>query len=219
MSGNNEQTSTKNNTSRKKYIIPLVAVVLVLILSNIMVTLAFFTDRATGESIITFGSVGTSAYILDGQTKLNTITLDSNELISGQVTTKDLHIDVTGKNDCYVRVKTEFQIAADGSTYVAANDLVSITLDINGNSNWVLSDGRYYYKSPLNGTTSQGGAGSVNVDLVITVSDTFGSSNLDNSTIYKNKAYKVIVLVESCQSEGTSLGSGNSFNPGNWVSN
>lgn len=217
---NNQNTIQVQKKSSKKMIIPFVALIAILFISNlIMIGLAFFTDKATGESIVTFGSIETSAYIMENSQKSTTITLDSNGLIAGAETEKELHIDVTGKNDCYVRVTGEFRVAVDGSTYIDASDLVSFSIDTTTNSGWKLcDDGKYYYTSILSGTDS-GNASKLTLNIKFTVSEDFGNSNLDGTSVYKNKPYNIIVSVESCQSEGTSIGSGNTFDYTKWVEN
>ncbi|MGN1221603.1 MAG: hypothetical protein ACI4TT_00030 [Christensenellales bacterium] len=208
----------KQKKSNNKLLIPLIVVISVLLILNVvLISMAFFSDKATGESIITFGSVETNAYILQGGNKLTSISLDSNDLIAGAVTQKDLHIDVTGKSNCYVRLTGEFKIATDGTNYVNASDLVSFSVDTTTATGWKLcEDGKYYYTSVLNGTET-GSASTLSLPIKFTVSNEFGNSSGD--VIFNNKPYKIIVLVESCQSEGTSLGSGNSFDYTKWVNN
>ena len=208
----------KQKKSNNKLLIPLIITVAILLILNVvLISVAFFSDKATGESFITFGSVETNAYILQGGNKLTNISLDTNNLIAGEVTQKDLHIDVTGKNNCYVRITGTFKIATDGTNYVDASNLVSFSVDTTTAIGWKLcADGKYYYTSVLNGTQT-GSASTLSLPIKFTVSNEFGNS--DNDAVYHNKPYKIIVLVESCQSEGTSLGSGNSFDYTKWVSN
>lgn len=222
MSENNVQINLQKRTSNKKLFVPLAIIVAVLIIANIiLVSLAFFSDKAYGESIITFGSVETEAYVMNGSSKSTVITLDNNNLIAGAVTTKDLHIDVTGKNNCYVRLTGEFRIAVDGTNYVNVSDLISFSLGTT--TNWKLcEDGKYYYTAPLNGTES-GNASKITVPIKFTVSENFGNSNLDGTSVYENKPYSILITIQACQSrvDGTEnyLGSGSAFDYTKWIEN
>ena len=208
----------KQKKSNNKLLIPLIiTVALLLILNVVLISVAFFSDKATGESVITFGSVETNAYILQGGNKLTNISLDTNDLIAGEVTQKDLHIDVTGKNNCYVRITGVFKIATDDTNYVDASNLVGFSVDTTTATGWKLcADGKYYYTSVLNGTET-GSASTLSLPIKFTVSNEFGNSSGD--VIYNNKPYRIIVLVESCQATGTEMGSGDAFDYTKWVSN
>ena len=184
----------------------------------ILVTTAFFSVTAKGSSIVTFGTISTSAYVMENSQKVTNLTIDSNSLVAGAVIEKELHVDVTGQSDCYVRVSGEFRIAVDGTNYVDASDMVSFSVDTTTATGWKLLDGKYYYTAVLNGTDS-GSASSLTLPIKFTVSDSFGNTNADGTSVYKNKPYKIIVLVESCQAEGVDLGSGNSFDHTKWVTN
>ena len=216
-----EQKSVKimPKKSSKKMFVPIAIVLAVLFVANlVLIGVAFFSDKATGSSIVTFGTISTDAYIMQNGQKSTTISLDSNNLMAGDVTEKELHIDVTGSKDCYVRLKGEFRIAVDGSNYVDASDLISFSIDTTTATGWKLLDGKYYYTSVLNGTES-GNASQLTLPIRFTVSNSFGNSNLDSTSVYKNKPYKIVITIESCQAEGTSLGSGNTFDHTQWVSN
>lgn len=211
------EVRTKTSSKSKIAIWALAIVVAVLVVVNgFLISLAYFSNSAQGSSIITFGSVEVEAYALNGSEKTNTITLDASNLMAGVTTTKDIQIDVIGKNNCYIRLSGQFQIALDGSNYVA-NDLITFSIDTTTNTNWKLCDGKYYYTSPLNGTSATGGASTITVPLNMTVSEDFGNSSLNNSSQYNNKPYKIIISIESCQAEGTSLGSGANFDYTQWV--
>lgn len=207
------------NRANKKWVMPLAVALVVLFIANIIfITVAFFSDTAKGSAVVTFGTISTDAYIMENSTKTTRINLDTNELIAGSVTQKQLHIDVTGTGDCYVRVTGEFRVAVDGTNYVAINNLVTFSIDTTTATGWKLLDGKYYYTSVLNGTDS-GNASKLTLPIKFTVSENFGNSSLDGQSIYKNKPYRIVVSVESCQAEGTQLGSGNSFDHTKWVSN
>ena len=214
---NNIQVMPKK--ANKKWYVTLAVAMAVLFIANIvLVTTAFFSDTARGSSVVTFGTIKTDAYIMENSTKSTTINLSANNLIAGAVTEKELHIDVIGTSDCYVRVTGEFQIAIDGSNYISASDLVGFSIDTTAATGWKLLDGKYYYTSVLSGTDS-GSASKLTLPIKFTVSETFGNSNVSGTSVYKNKPYKVMVTVESCQAEGTSIGSGASFDHTKWVSN
>lgn len=208
---------SKQTFSKNKVVIWSLSILIavLLVVNGLLISLAYFTETRSGSSIITFGSVQVNAYALNGTTKENTIKLDSNQLIAGAVTTKNLQIEVAGLNDCYVRLTGEFQIAVDNTNYVAYNDFVSFSID---SSNWKLCEGKYYYTSPLSGTSSANGGSTIYVPVKFTVSENFGNSSLANDIVYKNKPYKIVITIESCQSEGTSIGSGSNFDYTKWVS-
>lgn len=205
--------------ANKKLIVPVAIMCAILFIANIiMVSMAFFSDKATGSAVVTFGSVSTDAYVMQNSQKQTSITLDSNELIAGAVAQREFHIDVTGKSDCYVRITGEFRIAVDGTNYISANDLVTFSVDTSSAIGWKLLDGKYYYTSVLNGTDT-GSASKLTLPIKFTVSDSFGNTSQDGTSVYKNKPYQVVISVESCQAEGTDMGTGNGFDHTKWVSN
>ena len=219
MENKNLGIKVQQRRNKKTIIAFSVVIAILLILNIILISVAFFSDRGSGESIVTFGSISVDSYVMESGQKKTSISLDSNELIAGATTTKDLHIDVTGKNDCFVRLKGEFQISFDnGITYESASEFIGFSIDTEENTNWQLYNGKYYYNSLLQGTETSGGASKINVDVTFTVDKNFGNSNDDNTSIYKNKPYKIVITIETCQAEGSSLIVGNVFHPENWIS-
>ena len=207
------QTRTKGNTN-KKIIILLSAVVAILLIANIViVSLAFFTDKASSSASIEFGSIGISANV-KGQED-NKITLDSNDLMAGATTIKTIVVKVTGKNDCYIRMKGDFQVEING-TYTSQK-FVEFSIDDN---RWVKNDKNQgdeylYYNEQLKGTASTGGPSTMEINVKIKIGGKdFGS---DDGKKYENKPYKITIRFDACQSANTELKPGAEFDPSKFV--
>lgn len=207
------QTRTKGNTN-KKIIILLSAVVAILLIANIViVSLAFFTDKASSSASIEFGSIGIKANVQSQAD--NKITLDSNDLMAGAETYKTIVVTVTGKNECYIRMKGEFKVQING-TYTSQK-FVEFSIE---DSNWVkntknASDDYLYYNQQLNGTASTGGASTISIKLKIKVSEEFGNKVTDVN--FANKPYQIMVRFDACQSANTELKPGANFDPSKFV--
>ena len=207
------QTRTKGNTN-KKIIILLSAVVAILLIANIViVSLAFFTDKASSSASIEFGSIGIKANV-QGQAD-NKITLDSNDLMAGAETHKTIVVTVTGKNECYIRMKGEFKVQING-TYTSQK-FVKFSIE---DSNWVkntknASDDYLYYNQQLNGTASTGGASTLEINVKIKVSEEFGNKVTDVN--FANKPYNITIRFDACQSANTELKPGAEFDPSKFV--
>lgn len=207
------QTRTKGNTN-KKIIILLSAVVAILLIANIViVSFAFFTDKASGSASIEFGSIGIKANVQEQAD--NKITLDSNELMAGAETTKIIVVTVTGKNECYIRMKGEFKVENISRDFVNFS-IVDPNDDTKTDENWrVYNDGYLYYNQQLNGTASAGGASTFSIKLKIKVSEEFGNKVSD--TNYANKPYNITIRFDACQSANTELKPGAEFDPSKFV--
>lgn len=207
------QTRTKGNTN-KKIIILLSAIVAILLIANIViVSLAFFTDKASSSASIEFGSIGIKANV-EGQED-NKITLDSNDLMAGATTIKTIVVEVVGTNDCYIRMKGDFQVEING-TYTSQK-FVEFSIE---DSNWVkntknASDDYLYYNQQLNGTASTGGASTISIKLKIKVSEKFGNKVTDVN--FANKPYNIKIRFDACQSDNTELQPGTNFDPSKFV--
>lgn len=207
------QTRTKGNTN-KKIIILLSAIVAILLIANIViVSLAFFTDKASSSASIEFGSIGIKANV-QGQAD-NKITLDSNDLMAGAETTKIIDVTVTGKNECYIRMKGEFKVENTSRDFVKFS-IVDPNDDTKTDENWrVYNDGYLYYNQQLNGTASAGGASTISIKLKIKVSEEFGNKVTDVD--YANKPYNITIRFDACQSANTELKPGTEFDPSKFV--
>ena len=203
------QTKVKGNTN-KKLIILLSAIVAILLIANIViVSFAFFTDKASGSASIEFGSIGIIANVKDQSD--NKITLDSNDLMAGAETTKTIVVRVTGKNDCYIRMKGDFQVEK------TSRDFVEFSID---GPNWVTNetnanDKYLYYNQKLNGTALTGVGSELTITVKIKVSEKFG--NKADDIEYANKPYTITIRFEACQSDNTELQPGTNFDPTKFV--
>lgn len=203
----------KNNTNKKLIVILSVLIAILLIANIAIVSLAFFTDKASSSASIEFGSIGIKANV-QGQAD-NKITLDSNDLMAGAETHKTIVVTVTGKNECYIRMKGEFKVQING-TYTSQKFVKFIIED----SNWVkntknASDDYLYYNQQLNGTASTGGASTISIKLKIKVSEEFGNKVTDVN--FANKPYQIMVRFDACQSANTELKPGANFDPSKFV--
>lgn len=203
----------KNNTNKKLIVILSVLIAILLIANIAIVSLAFFTDKASSSASIEFGSIGIKANV-QGQAD-NKITLDSNDLMAGAETHKTIVVTVTGKNECYIRMKGEFKVQING-TYTSQKFVKFIIED----SNWVkntknASDDYLYYNQQLNGTASTGGASTISIKLKIKVSEEFGNKVTDVN--FANKPYQIMVRFDACQSANTDLKPGANFDPSKFV--
>ena len=213
-----KQNVLSRSTDLKTWILMLL--IAIVIISNVtIIAVAYFSDDSVGSSVVTMGTVSIDAKV-DGEDK---ITLNNNNLIAGEVTTKTLTVDVTGTADCYVRVKSEFKIYVNGNfkTYdFVTFNITDSSENVGDNKNWVKhTDGYYYYKQVLNGTMKSP-IGNITSEITYTVSEQFGNSNLDGSEVYNGQEYQITLYVETCQAEhGSDIGSGTSFNPTKWKTN
>lgn len=203
----------KNNTNKKLIVILSVLIAILLIANIAIVSLAFFTDKASSSASIEFGSIGIKANV-QGQAD-NKITLDSNELMAGAETTKTIVVTVTGKNECYIRMKGDFKVEIDG-TYTSQK-FVEFSID---DANWVkntknTNDEYLYYNQQLNGTASTGGASTLEINVKIKVSEEFGNKVTDVN--FANKPYLIMVRFDACQSANTELQPGTNFDPSKFV--
>ena len=202
--------SAKSKITNRPLLFGIVVLCAILLVTNlIMVTLSYFTDVSKVNQIVTFGSVETSAYILNSDsTKSGTIEFDANELISGGQATRKLGVDIIGKNSCYSRVSGDFLVNIEGEWLSkVAYDHVDITIDTVANANWILADDGLYYCTSVFNTGE-----STSVDIVFSFARSFGNLNA-------NRDYKVAIFVEACQAEGTELGTGASFDYTKWPTN
>lgn len=207
------QTRTKGNTN-KKIIILLSAIVAILLIANIViVSLAFFTDKASSSASIEFGSIGIKANV-EGQED-NKITLDSNDLMAGATTIKTIVVEVVGTNDCYIRMKGDFQVEING-TYTSQK-FVEFSID---DERWVKNDKNQgdeylYYNQKLNGTALTGVESELTITVKIKVSEEFGNKVTDVN--FANKPYKITIRFDACQSDNTELQPGTNFDPSKFV--
>ena len=207
----NKNTLSKNGKSTNKQLtIGLIVMCVIMLVANLfMITLTYFSDVSKGNQLVTFGSVETSAYILNrDSTRSGVIDFDSNELISGGTAIRTLGVDVTGKNSCYLRLSGDFLVNIEGEWLSkVAYDHVNITINTTTNTNWILGgDGLYYCTKVINSGET------ITVDVTFEFTRSFGNLNA-------NRDYKVILVVESCQSTGTELGTGASFDYTKWPLN
>lgn len=203
----------KSNTNKKLIVILSVLIAILLIANIVIVSLAFFTDKKSSSASIEFGSIGIKANV-QGQAD-NKITLDSNDLMAGAETQKTIVVTVTGKNECYIRMKGEFKVQING-TYTSQK-FVEFSIE---DSNWVkntknASDDYLYYNQQLNGTASTGGASTISIKLKIKVSEEFGNKVTDVN--FANKPYQIMVRFDACQSANTELKPGANFDPSKFV--
>ena len=204
----------KSNTNKKLIVILSVLIAILLIANIVIVSLAFFTDKKSSSASIEFGSIGIKANV-EGQAD-NKITLDSNDLMAGAETQKTIVVTVTGKNECYIRMKGEFKVQING-TYTSQK---FVEFSIIEDSNWVkntknASDDYLYYNQQLNGTASTGGASTITIKLKIKVSEEFGNKVTDVN--FANKPYQIMVRFDACQSANTELKPGADFDPSKFV--
>ena len=202
--------SAKSKVTNKSLTIAIIVLCAVMLVANLfMVTLSYFSDVGKSNQIVTFGSVETYAYVINSDsTKSGTIEFDANELISGSVTSRTLGIDNIGKNSCYVRISADFLVNIEGEWLSkVAYDHVDITIDTTANTDWILAaDGLYYFTSIIDSGATE------TVDIVFSFARSFGNLNA-------NRDYKVAIFVEACQSQGTELGTGASFDYLKWPTN
>jgi hypothetical protein len=204
----------KRKKSNKTLIWVLAILVAMLFVANVvLISFAYFSDTKSSQSIVTFGTVKIDGYVKNGTTKERTISLDSNQLIAGSATTKNVTIEVTGNSSCFVRVSGSFLMNISGDTYVPKTEFINFYIDTDSstNANWVKDGDYYYYTQPLSSSAT------TNVEVTFEVSKDLGNSSLDNTTEYNNKAYKILVTIESCQEYGSNLIVDNAFHPENWI--
>ena len=159
-----------------------------------------------------FGIGLTSAYLINGQYKVNTFTIGSNaidiveeydpptELVTGEnVYSKKVQVQNTGSVPCYVRVFAEFsnseieaisEISPDGENFYAAGEIEQylpnnwVYIDLDSDS---LLGGYYYYTEEL-------ASNALTIPLFEKIKTTFETAD-DISE------YDIIVYSESIQSK------------------
>ena len=192
------------------------ALIFVIVLS-IFLSGAYFTAQQTGNSIISTGTIKVAGCVVEGGVEQNGPIQFDGPLMAGATTTKTVRFKNDNAQSMFIRIYCKFSMDLNDNGTYTEKDFVTMsfvdqtgwtrftTADANNTSSSNNPDNKYYY------ATAIANSGHVDVDLVFTVSNTFGNSNQDGTEEYTNKGYKIQVFVEAIQSVGTSVG-----NAGGW---
>ena len=208
-------SNKKKDKFNNNILLAFFSLVLVFVVTlGIFLTGAYFTAQQTGNAIISTGAIRVSGCVVENNVEQNGPIEFDGPLIAGATTTKTVRFKNNNAQSMYIRIYCKFSMDLSGNGTYSEKDFV--TMSFANQTNWVCfsavdsnntsssdnPDGKYYYTNAI--ATS----GHVDVNLVFTVSNTFGNSNLSGTEDYTNKAYKIEVYVEAIQSTGTAVGQG-----------
>lgn len=110
-------------------------------------TWAYFTDIDEAVNVVTLGKIDITLHetgLRDGKERPYE---DVVNVVPGQTVSKIVRIQNTGSSAAYIRVSVDKEIKlAEGVS--GTPDVRLIKIDFNRDK-WILADGYYYYKSPL----------------------------------------------------------------------
>ena len=191
----------------KTHLIVLAIIASLFLVANIvLITIASFGDKATGEKVVVFGEVKVNASIVQN----GGLNLDSNSLMAGQETERTLSISVPSDSaSCYVRMYLSFTINSIARDFVSLSikDGTSSGSNYYSDSFGTGKDGKLY----LNGAVATNST--IQVPLLLTVSSEFGN---DSAEELSNKGYNLTLVVEVVQSDYEGYEAWQDNCPANW---
>lgn len=129
-----------------------IGAVLVLCLSMLIYsTIAYFNTADTARNVITAGDIKIELQetaIRDGEEILFEQSQERFNVMPGQDVSKIVRVKNTGSNPAYIRVEVQKAIALAADSHGDV-DLDLVSLDFDGDSWRLGSDGFYYYDQPL----------------------------------------------------------------------
>lgn len=131
--------------------VTIAALCVILMLTAIGGTLAYFTTEGTATNVITSGNINIelqeTAVTEDGQTIMFEDSQERFGVMPGDKVSKIVRVKNIGDNDAYVRVRITKSIElAEGVQDTPDEGLIS--MDFN-TENWIEKDGWHYYCKPL----------------------------------------------------------------------
>ena len=210
---NNVVLNRRKKAKREKIVFVILCVVIALIIAAnvIAVTLAYFTDRASGSISIRTGTVDVVGRVWNGSSYSTAeLTLGNNVVFPGSITEQQqIELENTGNSSFYIRFSCSLVLDTDNDGDFADEDnmdsflsISSITMPQGASSVMQGSDGKYYYLGSLAGQQSLTG---ILIDFQI--SSSLGNSDLTNLVNYQNINYKMYLNVEVIQSANITLDS------------
>ena len=129
-----------------------IGAVLVLCLSMLIYsTIAYFNTANTARNVITAGDIKIELQetaIRDGEEILFEQSQERFNVMPGQDVSKIVRVKNTGSNPAYIRIEVQKAIALAADSHGDV-DLDLVSLDFDGDSWRLGSDGFYYYNEPL----------------------------------------------------------------------
>lgn len=196
-------------TKRQTLAIIILCVLLAItMVSNILLTVAYFSDKDNAGSVIIIGNIIINARIVENN---GVLTFDNNQVIAGSTTNKTLAVSVPeDSGSCYFRMKTEFRIDD-----VTVTDILFLSVGSSDVANWTEdATSNYWY---FNGVLSYTG-NEREIPLVFSISSYFGNVDpTDPEYSYLGKPYSIKLIIEVIQSANNDGSDGWVDAPQEWI--
>lgn len=131
--------------------VTIAALCVILMLTAIGGTLAYFTTEGTATNVITSGNVNIelqeTAITEDGETIMFEDSQERFGVMPGEDVSKIVQVKNTGDNDAYVRIRITKSIQLADNVQ-GTPDVSLLSMDFN-KENWIEKDGWHYYCKPL----------------------------------------------------------------------